>query len=97
MSDPQVVKFCNEQVRPFCDRIAQVTKEAQLLVSAFSAKGLESLMVANEQIEDGSATDGRTPMTKDDVVALVAATSAIIATLEDQSLEALILKIAVNF
>lgn len=66
MNDPQVVKFCNESLRPTADKLVAALYAATALVQAYDATGIAAKLGTDDtfsnMIEDGSATDGRPPI-----------------------------------
>lgn len=64
ITDPQAVKFCNEKIRQAADRYAQLYWTAKILLTEWNSAGLGALIPNNaEVVSDGSATDGRSPIT----------------------------------
>jgi hypothetical protein len=64
IDDPQAVKFCNEKIRPAADRYAQLYWTAKILIAEWNAAGLGTLIPNTaDVVVDGSATDGRSPIT----------------------------------
>ena len=99
-SDPQAVKVANEQLRPFADVALDfytALKNGQALAvgqgwSALFPGGADTI------IEDGSAIDGRTPITDADAAALITFLGTFITQFEANSFanRNLVAKIAVN-
>lgn len=63
MNTPQVVRFCNEGLRPSADKLATAYYAAKSLLESYDATGIAASL-GNDQtfsdlIEDGSSTDGR--------------------------------------
>lgn len=69
LSNPQVAKFCNEQLRPAMDRAAGFYLTANKILLAWQNQGLSTIIPndATVIIDDGSSTDGRTQITGADV------------------------------
>ena len=96
---PQAVKFCNEKVRPFADRIAQLKQEAKQLQDEWFALGGSDLVPnTTDTIADGAITDGRTIITGADVNNVINRAIEIVTDLEADGNAKLntILKVAVN-
>lgn len=97
-SNPQAVRIANERFRPFADRIAQAYHFAGVFKTQIEAEGIDSLFPADkEPINDGSALDGRSPLSNEDVKGLIAAVDAIRAFMDaDPAMRDLLLRVAVN-
>jgi len=67
MNDPQVVKFCNEGLRVTADKLAIAYLSAKQLLQSYDATGMAAVLGDDPQfttvIDDGSAQDGRPPIT----------------------------------
>ena len=73
ITDPTVIAFVNEAVRPFSDRLVGLSASMDIEIAKWNAV-ISPLLAGNadaDTIMDGSATDGRTPLTKADVVNLI--------------------------
>jgi len=67
-SNPQAVAVANEKIRPLCDRMAQLYNALKAAQIEFTAEGWATLFPNDSEIlVDGSAQDGRTPITNADV------------------------------
>ena len=67
-SNPQAVLIANSKVRPLCDAMAGLYSRIKAAQIEFTAEGWGTLFPNDsEVIVDGSATDGRTPITNADV------------------------------
>lgn len=67
-SNPQAVLISNTRIRPLADRFAQLYGELKAAQIAYAAEGWGALFPNDsEVIVDGSAQDGRTPITNADV------------------------------
>ena len=67
-SNPQAVLIANTKIRPLADRIARLYNALKSAQIEFGAEGWATLFPNDsEVIVDGSATDGRTPITNADV------------------------------
>lgn len=68
ITDPQAVKFCNEVVRPICERIRALKADIDAARIAYDA-GLADLFKLGETVEDGREAEGVSRLTGDDVQA----------------------------
>lgn len=85
-TNPQVVSFSNTRVRPIADRLFSLRIEAHALLDEYNAGDIGTKINdagAGELIVDGSAVDGRTPITGGDIFNLVTAVQAFIAYVEN--------------
>jgi hypothetical protein len=74
ITNPQAVRFSNEYARTRADSLARFYYLAKELLDEYDATGMVGeFNGANlgETVEDGSAVDGRTPVTGQDVINLV--------------------------
>ena len=57
----QAVRFCNENIRPMADTMAQAYYQARALVDAWYAQGLSAVVLneGGEIVADNAETDGR--------------------------------------
>jgi hypothetical protein len=101
ITDPNAIRFANEQIRTLCDRVPTIyalLKQHALLFS--DTPGLTASFPNDPTaiVQDGSPGDGRRPYSGADVQALEAAVAGFVAQLEanDRALLKLALKIAVN-
>jgi len=98
ITDPQSVKFCNEEIRPLADSIARNFAVMQTILASWAAKGMAATIIDDSSvIADGSAADGRTQITGADVCALIALATTLVGMGTGQnSAIPTVLKIAVN-
>lgn len=84
ITNPQAVKFCNEEVRTVADKAAAYYWQAKAFLSEWDSNGLGSLIPndAGEIVVDGSAEDGRGPITGADVHGLRNHIQAMVSDLE---------------
>ena len=83
ITNPQAIKFSNEQIRPAADRYMQLYWSAKQLVADWTSKGMAQLFPNDSSVVmDGSDVDGRTPITGADVNIMVSHLNALIADLE---------------
>lgn len=100
ITDSEAIKFCNEEVRPAADKLAQAYKFVKTVVDKWNANSMSTKIPDNaaDDIIDGSATDGRHPLTGEDVNLLVTRCQELITDYEATSNAKLntIIKVAVN-
>ena len=75
-SNPQVVAFANEQIRPLANRLYQAYYAAKQAIANYNAADIGTKIEAvgaGELIADGSATDGRTRITGGDIYNMLTA------------------------
>jgi hypothetical protein len=85
ITNPQVVAFANEKVRPLADAFFQVYYRAKAANQEYNANAIGSLINAagsGNLITDGSETDGRTRIAGGDVYNSVTFWQAFIAFVE---------------
>jgi hypothetical protein len=65
ITNPEAVKFCNEKVRTSADKLGQLYYVAKAVSQEWTANSLGSIITnsADDDVIDGSATDGRHPIT----------------------------------
>ena len=87
ITDPQVVKFSNEEVRTVADKAVAYYWQAKAFVTEWDAQGLGALIPnsAAEIVVDGSAEDGRGPITGQDIHNLYTQLTTMITDLENNS------------
>lgn len=67
-TNTQAIKIANEKIRPLADQFARLYNRLKSAQIEFAAEGWGALFPADaEVITDGSAVDGRTPITNADV------------------------------
>lgn len=96
----QAVRISNEKIRPLADRLGQIYNLLKAVQAEAAAEGWLSMFPNDsEAIVDGSATDGRTPITNADVRSMLTGVGLGYITLLEQNSNAHlnnVLKIAVN-
>lgn len=95
----QVIKFCNEQVRVVADLKAQQYYTDKAIVNNWFANNMPAIITSDGTIiDDGAATDGRSPLTGVDVYTIITRAQENIADCEANSNAKLntILAVAVN-
>ena len=73
ITDPSVIAYVNEAIRPFSDRLVGLSASLDIEIAKWNSviSPLISGNVDGDVILDGSANDGRTPLTKADLVNFV--------------------------
>jgi hypothetical protein len=73
VTNPQTVAFCNQAIRPLFDKMMQLYYYIIAVEAAWTAQGLAALIPnSTDLIVDGSAVDGRPPITDGQVNILIA-------------------------
>lgn len=71
-SNVQAVKIANEKIRPLADRMGQLYNALKSAQIEFTAEGWATLFPNDsEVVVDGSAADGRTPITNAEIRAFM--------------------------
>jgi hypothetical protein len=100
ITDPQAVKFSNDRVRTLADAAAKYYWAAKAFALEWDATSMGTLIPSDgaETVVDGSAEDGRMPITGLDINNLKAHTDAMLTDLEANSSAKLgiLLQIEVN-
>jgi len=99
ITNSEAVRFCNEKVRTVADRFAQLYYAAKAVADEWTANNLGTLFVSGEgPVVDGSATDGRHPLSADDVTLVIVRCNELVADLEANSNAKLntLMNVAVN-
>ena len=70
ITDPTVVAFVNEAIRPISDRLVGLNATLDVEIAKWFSvvSPLVSGNANNDEIIDGSQSDGRTPLTKGDLM-----------------------------
>jgi hypothetical protein len=72
ITNAEAVKFCNEKIRVAADRLARAYYFAKQVKDEWYANNMGTLFPEGDgPVVDGSATDGRHPLMRDDVVLLI--------------------------
>lgn len=80
ITDPAAVRWSNERARPLADLVAGAFQGMVLYAQAWDSKGMGSLIPDdNSVVDDGSAVDGRTPITGHDLHELRALVTDLVA------------------
>jgi hypothetical protein len=99
ITDAEAVRFADEEIRPFADKLAVAYYAAVALVDDWNARGLGSLFPNDSSpVIDGSAADGRPPITGAMVNNIINRASELKADLSEFSNAKLntLLQVAVN-
>lgn len=97
-TNPQAVKVANERFRPFANRLAQSYHFCKAFKDQIAAEGIDTLFLKDgDLIEDGSATDGRSPLSNDDVKQLINSLDQFLAFMDgDTAMRDTLLRVAPN-
>ena|SRR5579862_247938 len=87
ITDPSAVLFCNTEVRPGADKTMQFYWWMKALKQEYLANPNLATLITNDTslVVDGSATDGRTPITGADVITFLTNVNTFITSLEANS------------
>lgn len=87
ITNPQAVTFCNQVARPAFDKVCQLHYYTQTMLAAFTQQGLAALIPNDNTalVVDGSAQDGRPPITGASINVLIANLTTIDALLTANS------------
>ena len=99
ITDPEAVKFSNEKIRTLADKLAQTFYQLTRLRDEWVANGLGAKFPNDTSpVIDGSATDGRHPITGADVNAIASRATEFLTDYEASANAKLntVLKVAVN-
>lgn len=70
ITDPQVIKFCNEKIRPLADLVYSSYYKSLSLTSDYENGKINELLSiwgSEDLVADGSETDGRTRLSRQDL------------------------------
>jgi len=70
ITDPQIVKFCNEKIRPLADSVYSSYYKSLSLVSDYVSGDIAGNLqkwASDDLVADGSEVDGRTRLTRQDL------------------------------
>lgn len=70
-TNPEAIRFCNERVRPLADALAQVYFLSRAVRAEWYANNLGALLPSADTVMDGSAQDGRHPITGNDAAGII--------------------------
>ena len=86
ITNVQAIQFCNEQIRPLANRMAQLYYDAKGVVDEWNANSLSAVIPnTSDVIVDGSATDGRPIITGAKATNIVTRAQEVIADYEASS------------
>ena len=82
-TNPQVITFCNAHARPMADSMASNYWTAKKIITEWNSLNLAALILNDGTlIEDGSATDGRSPITGQMVTSIIVRATEIVTDYE---------------
>lgn len=87
-SNPQVVAFANNKVRPLADKLVGLYYSSKSLIAEYAAGDIGTKIEAagaGELLADGSAVDGRTRITGGDIYNIVTAAQQLVNFVENQA------------
>jgi hypothetical protein len=99
ITNAEAVRFCNEKVRVAADRLAQTYYFAKQVQQEWFAANMANLLPNDTSpVIDGSSTDGRHPITGEDVTGIISRCMALTSDFEanDNAKLNAILAVAVN-
>ena len=100
ITNVEAVRFCNEKVRVAADKLAQAYYFAAAVQQEWFANNLSALITnsAEDNVVDGSASDGRHPITGADATNIITRCSELITDMEANSNAKLntVLNVSVN-
>jgi len=99
ITNPQAVRFSNEDIRPMADKLAQAYYAAKMFLNEWAAQEIGTLIPnTNDVIIDGSVSDGRASIDGSKVNGLHGYLTLFVADLEANNNLKLnvLLQIAVN-
>jgi hypothetical protein len=77
-ANPEVIKYCNEVLRPLADSIVKLNYQIQTAKDEYIAKGIAAIMAdTSDTITDGASIDGRHIVTGSNMRAVVTEASSI--------------------
>lgn len=98
ITNTQAVRFCNEKARVLADLVEKTRRTAQQfaldVVSEFEANVGGN--AGGDLVVDGSATDGRQPVTKDSIAALKYVAEQLVTCLTTDDRAVLVANVSVN-
>lgn len=87
ITNPEAVKFCNERVRTAANKLAQLYYSAKSVSQEWTANDLGTIIAYDnaDLVIDGSATDGRHPISGIEVNNLITRLTELVADMEASS------------
>ena len=84
ITNPEAIRFANERIRPMADALAQAYYSAKLFIDEWDANSMNTLITNTNQdtFIDGSAVDGRHPVTGADARRIYDVASALVLDFE---------------
>lgn len=96
----QAITFANQQIRPMADKLAQAYYQAKQVLAEWNDQNVAAVIIPGDAtvIDDGSATDGRNPITNDNAYGLILQAQAFVDSMEANASAnlAAVMKVAVN-
>ena len=79
-TNPQAVSFANTRIRPMADLLYSVYTTAESIVQQWNTQNMAAVIPPGDAtlIADGSAVDGRPPMTNDQAYGIILAAQDIV-------------------
>lgn len=96
--DPDVISFVNERIRPFADVLSGMIGDVDILVNQWNAVVSPAVSgnVGSDPILDGSELDGRTQITKGDLINFITQLQALQTQWDGGGVDLVIQKPSVN-
>lgn len=85
ITNPQIISFANDQIRPLADKVHKAYHVAKDVLTNYNTAGIGALVSAagsSNLVGDGSAVDGRTRISGDDILNFITAMTALVAYVE---------------
>ena len=99
ITDPQVIRFCNEEIRPLCDRYVTLYWWCKELIAIWDAQGLVNIVPNTaDLVADGTDVSGRGRISGALAHAAVAQAQTLVGEMEANSNAILnaVLQLAIN-
>lgn len=98
-TNAEAVKFSNEKVRVAANKLVNAYAFAKLVSAEWTANNMGELFPAGSVVVDGSETDGRHPVTGNDVTLIIVRLNELVADYEAESNAKLntLLNVATNY
>ena len=85
ITNPEAVRFSNEKVRILADALESAYRTSKAALTEWYANNMGELFPAADTVVDGSATDGRHPLTGNDVANVINRAAEMVADYEASS------------
>ena len=98
-TNAEAIKFSNEKVRVAANKLVDAYAFAKLVSADWTANNMGELFPAGSVVVDGSATDGRHPVTGNDVTLIIVRLNELVADYEADTNAKLntLLNVATNY